>query len=1649
MKTFLDRFRRKGKGDEPSEGVPDLFANAKSDVSETKTEPNGPSADVKPAGIALTPVPVAKSKTSDTHVRLQLGDFLHRIPQNLLRPGPHDVSAELLFNINDLSALIAKGQTTLNLAEIHRRAPGIFRNEVVAEDKIEIRFPWQKLMHLVKSPGDGGTGASGITPAAAEALAHKFRSRRPARNILPAAGAALGGKGTAGATTPAFREPAAKEKAGSSAQPETESAEQLSWFNKPPVEKAPAAPATAEPAAPTPPQPVAAVPEGQGNFNRDDLVRARDAATLKFTEAKAEIERQSEAFAAEREALAEERDRAVAELERARAELAAKVRHIEQHEHLGAQHAEETAETIAQREALQKEVEAKNAQLATLSDEIAALRHGSGEKAATTTQEREALLADLANVRRELAEKCEQIEFQQSLGAKSAEDGAKLAAEREALQKQVAEQAAALDAIKSELDGLRQGGGKKFAAIAEERDKVLADLQQTRKELADKIDQIELQQSLTSKSTEDATRLAAEREALQQELAAKNGDLETIKSQLDALSKTSEEKLAAVTGDRDKVAADLDQVRRELAEKIGHVEQQQNLSAKNAEEAAQLAAEREALKKEVAAKTADLEAIKTELHELRKGGGEQYAAVAGERDTVRAELARAREELAAKVAETELQERLAGTSAQEIAAANARREAVEKELAEKSAQLNALTAELESHKKEGGEKLAAILQERDSLLQHKTTLTAQLAQASGGLAAKQKAGVEVDLIRKENKRQVEELQRRISAFESGQRATSQELNRERETRIKAERALAAAERTRQEASAMIESMRNETRREGDAAARKRESESARLQKELQERIEALTETNRKAVVERDERIAELEKARAEAASSLEAFKTAAVADAAKGAQWESRAVAGLEEDVTKYRERIKALLHERDAAASAAKTQIETLTREREVAAQELENATAAHGKSAAEQKRAIEELEAKAAAIEKEKAAVFQELEQVRQALAQHTEQLAAAQSAAHATGTTAAELRQQLDKLTGERDRVQADWEKSCAELKEARAEAKRQSEQSAAVEKAHETALASLRRQAADLQQSLDAVTGERTELHKQLEAAAANLQRAESERVRELAAMRAEQASLLATHQAASGDFAKNLDAHEKTLAGFREEIGGLKSALDAMTGERAELQKHLEAATAEHRRIQSEHEAQMSAVRGEHASLLAEHLAASGEFAKNLTAREETLDGLRAEIGGLKSALDSMTGERAELQTRLESATADLDRIYSEHELKLSGVHSEYAGLLAAHRSASDEFAGVLRGHEAAAAELRNEISGLKSALDARAEEGRQFQKEIKEGAAKLDRAKSEHEKQIADLNAGHARELAKHQAAADDLAKTIGDHEKIVAALRGEIDAAKNSLAALTGERGKLHQDLEAAMALLDQARAEHDKHVSALRAEHADALSVREAASGELSKALKGHEQTIAGLRGEIGELKKSVASLTGERGQAQKKLEAAKAEAKKAKTEHEKQLAAIRAEQGELRSAHQAASNEFAAALDAHRGIVSGLQQEIQRHLAAAATDIERTKSEYEEQLSATRAAHEGVLANHLAASDELARAVREHESAIATLQSELSKAKAEAARELAYTKADDGLSAQIREQRRKLQDTAYRNARPLFKPKARTFLKRLSIS
>jgi chromosome segregation ATPase len=180
-------------------------------------------------------------------------------------------------------------------------------------------------------------------------------------------------------------------------------------------------------------------------------------------------------------------------------------------------------------------------------------------------------------------------------------------------------------------------------------------------------------------------------------------------------------------------------------------------------------------------------------------------------------------------------------------------------LGERAQELAALRDEVEDLQRGTEDKLAGLAQEREALVEQKSRLTEQVEQFQKSASARTDASAtEGERSRREYQRQVDELQRRISALESNQKESAQELGREREARIKAERAASAAERTRGEATALAESIRNEMRREADGVLRKRDAEFARVQRELGEKIDALTDAQHKAVSERNELLAELE-----------------------------------------------------------------------------------------------------------------------------------------------------------------------------------------------------------------------------------------------------------------------------------------------------------------------------------------------------------------------------------------------------------------------------------------------------------------------------------------------------------------------------------------------------------------------------------------------------------------------------------------------------------------------------------------------------------------------------------------------------------------------------------------------------------------------
>jgi hypothetical protein len=133
MKSFLDRFRRNAS-DEGNDARLNVQKETKRRRQRCET---GSETACASARAEKTPKEEKPGKSNKRQRRrkaktshLELGDFLHRIPQQLLKPGPHDTKRKLGFDLGDLTRRIEHGQTTLSLAEVYQRIPDIFRGEI-------------------------------------------------------------------------------------------------------------------------------------------------------------------------------------------------------------------------------------------------------------------------------------------------------------------------------------------------------------------------------------------------------------------------------------------------------------------------------------------------------------------------------------------------------------------------------------------------------------------------------------------------------------------------------------------------------------------------------------------------------------------------------------------------------------------------------------------------------------------------------------------------------------------------------------------------------------------------------------------------------------------------------------------------------------------------------------------------------------------------------------------------------------------------------------------------------------------------------------------------------------------------------------------------------------------------------------------------------------------------------------------------------------------------------------------------------------------------------------------------------------------------------------------------------------------------------
>lgn len=100
-------------------------------------------------------------------IKLELGDFLHRIPKGSLREdSPHDTTLPITFSRDEMESKVSRGETTIPLSEIYRQAPSIFKGTDSADSSAPVRLPWQKVVKLLGPAKSLPAGVSKTLPPA-------------------------------------------------------------------------------------------------------------------------------------------------------------------------------------------------------------------------------------------------------------------------------------------------------------------------------------------------------------------------------------------------------------------------------------------------------------------------------------------------------------------------------------------------------------------------------------------------------------------------------------------------------------------------------------------------------------------------------------------------------------------------------------------------------------------------------------------------------------------------------------------------------------------------------------------------------------------------------------------------------------------------------------------------------------------------------------------------------------------------------------------------------------------------------------------------------------------------------------------------------------------------------------------------------------------------------------------------------------------------------------------------------------------------------------------------------------------------------------------------------------------------------------------
>ena len=185
MKNLLSHFRRKPSESADAPVPPSEAPKAQAAPIEPVRMQTPVARTIKPAWhTPAAPFPQKQRATAQAErsattemITLRLGDFLDRIPPELLDAGTHDRLIPMPFDLAALSERIGRGDSTIRLTEVYRRMPDVFRTDAVIRQDRVIPFPWKRVLAMIQEAKAGAVDG-GITRSGMEMLAQKFKARR-------------------------------------------------------------------------------------------------------------------------------------------------------------------------------------------------------------------------------------------------------------------------------------------------------------------------------------------------------------------------------------------------------------------------------------------------------------------------------------------------------------------------------------------------------------------------------------------------------------------------------------------------------------------------------------------------------------------------------------------------------------------------------------------------------------------------------------------------------------------------------------------------------------------------------------------------------------------------------------------------------------------------------------------------------------------------------------------------------------------------------------------------------------------------------------------------------------------------------------------------------------------------------------------------------------------------------------------------------------------------------------------------------------------------------------------------------------------------------------------------------------------------------